>query len=153
MKIIFFFVTTLICLVGYSQVTIKKDYLIKTQWASKDNDSLFFKLDTIQLVKLNSIDSSNLATYFNGNDYITIKLNKGGKMQLSTHQVKIWSVTTRYGRYKWAFDQTKQVLSLFLNKKRFASFRPISQRQVEVPSKYSDYPPFRTNEISLKRIN
>lgn len=130
--------------------TFNSKYFETSKWASNNKDSLFFKADTIKLIKLFG-ESKDIASYFEGNNFITLEFKKHKKLKLFTTQVDSWSVSSKRGKYKWGFNKKNRTLNLYFNNKLFASFIPSSEREVEIRSNYIGKPIEKTIELALQR--
>jgi hypothetical protein len=138
-----------------AQVFTRK-YFEKTKWASKSNDSLFFKADTVKLVKtvedtyfING-QGMNVPRYFNS-DYVQLEFYKNKKLKLSTVKLEEWVIGTFVGEYKWVYQKPKRTLNLYLNGILLCSFViiPNSAKKISIPSLYAKQPSIETIEISL----
>ena len=140
-----------------AQVFSKK-YFEETKWASKSNDSLFFKADTVKLVKtvedtyfING-QGMNIPRYFYS-DFVQLEFYKNKKLKLSTVKLEEWLVGTFEGEYKWEYHKLKFSLDLYLNGIVLSSFViiPNSEKKIFLPSLYANQPSIETIEISLLR--
>jgi len=146
------------CSISTAQPFSKK-YFELTKWASNNTDSLFFKSDTVRLVKiiddtyLTDGKSMDVDEYFGDANYLMLEFAKQNKLVLTTTNRNAEYIRKLRGSYTWDFNTSKKILYLYLNKKLLASFILIShsQRRVNIRGKYMDKPKVETIEISLKR--
>lgn len=151
------FISFFLCSFAEGQNAFNKTYFEKTIWASLNKDSLFFKLDTIKMVKINKklpLNDKNIMqvdAFFNENNYVTLNFKKHKKLELSSYNVRAWMRTTKVGTYNWMFKNIDKSINLFFEGKLFASFVPIYENQTWVPSSHTDIP-IQTTEITLIRV-
>ena len=158
MKPLFFLIA--ICLFCYSNSyaqSFNAKYFESTMWASAARDSIFFKADTIKLVKVIEdtyfINGKAMAVedYFHNYNYFVLKLLKKNKLKFSEFLIEEWLISTSPEANKWEYNIRTKSLDLFKNGKLFASFIPIPKSQVivEIKSSYNGDPKLKTVEISL----
>jgi hypothetical protein len=140
---------------------LNKKYFENSKWASFNKDQLFYKLDTIKLVRIVEnkfiIDSKfmNVADYFEDNDYVTLEFFKRDSLSVYATLIESWSIYTIKGEYKWKFNPKEKTLDLLLNGKVFMVLFPIpgSERKLKLKSQIAGNPDIATVEITLKKIS
>jgi len=137
---------------------IKSINFKKTDWFTNNNDKNFFKSDSITLYKiLNKKDefvklsSGLIKTEQNENkDFTDLEFRRNGKLKMTDTSIENWTETEHLGKWKWKFDNDKNVLSFYLDKKLFSSFVVVSQER--------DYLTWNTDDkvqfyvLKLKRV-
>jgi len=127
-----------------------------TEWASYNKDSAFFKLDTVQLLRIYSkgdglmSDTLNVARFFE-TDFVNMTFNDSANMIFNFTILDDWITKTVHGTYNWNYDRKRNILSLYFKGKLFSQFAPLYTRQVSVPSRF-DTPDVNTVILYLKRI-
>ena len=132
-------------------------YFESTMWASAARDSIFFKADTIKLVKVVKdtyfINGKAMAVedYFYNYNYFVLKFLKKKRLIFSEALIEEWMIKTRLEDTKWEYNIKSKSLDLFKNGKLLSSFIPIPKSEVivKIKSKYNGDPYLKTVEISL----
>lgn len=144
------------CCTAKGQVKYKVSHFESAVLVSGNKDSLFFKSDTINLLKIGnksfqeSQETYDLSGYFKS-DYISLELRKDNSSMFFFINVDSWTISNKTGTYNWNFDEKNQTLTLFYKNKLFASFTPVLEREVEIKSNYAGRYALKTKEIILRR--
>ncbi|MGC4100492.1 hypothetical protein [Ferruginibacter sp.] len=154
MKTILLLLLTLNCFTSKGQVGFNKKYFENTAWASKNSDSLFFKADTITIIKTTGrLNSPGMKEYFKNSNFVTFNPGKAGRMKFFMHYEHERVTITLIGTYKWNFDKASQVLNLFYNDVSIGCFVAISETATVIPSVSIGVPDLKTTAVLLKRVN
>ncbi|CAM3543336.1 hypothetical protein [Aequorivita lipolytica] len=109
----------------------------KTEWFTNNSNKDFFKSDSITLYKiLNKKDefvklsSGIIKTEQNENkDFTDLEFRRNGKLKMTDTNIENWTETEHLGKWKWEFNNDKNVLSFYLDKKLYSSFVVVSQER------------------------
>lgn len=139
----------------------KKDF-IQTDWFTENIDSLFFKSDTIRLIKYSNYgpewDKEEFAEYemkyFNHGHYINFEFKRFGNFQFwETYNNYMIYVPIIIAPFKWKFDKKNQVLLVFKGNDVYLKLKPLSIRHIEIESRYAEQKDLLiTTELTLKKI-
>ena len=116
---------------------IKSINFKKTKWFTNNNDKNFYKSDSITLYKiLNKMDefvklnNGLIKTEQNENkDFTDLEFKRSGKLKLTDTSIENWTETEHLGKWKWKFNNEKNELSFYLDKKLYSSFNIVSQER------------------------
>ncbi|PWU02600.1 MAG: hypothetical protein C5B52_05105 [Bacteroidetes bacterium] len=145
--------------IAQSQIKYLKQNFEYTRWATVNHDSLFFKSDTVRLLRLDNdvsptnSDSMDLAGFYGNKDFMFIFFNNANEFQPSAVIVESWSIIRKKGNFLWNFNRSKQVLTLNFNNKICLKYKPILEKGVKIKSSYVGHAPFQSTELLLKRLN
>ncbi len=122
--------------------------------------------DTLKLIKHSTFapkwasESSNQKEYaefemkyLNTGDFVEFGFTNHKKMHLSwRHRNSMHIVPC--GQWTWAFDKKTRVVSFYDWEKKLAfSFRPISERQIEIESRFAEHKSLLTTiELTIIRV-
>lgn len=128
-------------------------FISGTSWFVSNNDNSFFKTDTVRLIKYATKDKyEDEASFFGGDDFLTLSLQKNKALRFQTHLVESWTVSEKKGKYQWKFDNQSQELNLYFHKNLFGSFILLSTKPIKVKSKFAGEPSVNTIEVTMKRM-
>ena len=127
-----------------SQIFSKNDFA-NTEWFTNNYDSLFFKSDTVALIKYSNLISDNLGfkeyseseqKIFNHGYYIHLQFYKNGQMNF-------WVVSyeknskSKVGERTWGFNKKTNALEIKRNKVIEFELTPLSKNEIELKSQYA----------------
>ncbi len=148
----------LIFSLDFSGQTFNSNYFLKTSWFCNDKDSSFFKSDTVRFIKYKNTGpigytnekAENESRYFNHGDRVELNFQKPKKLGLtSIRQNSIGSVTSGW---IWTINNKTNLLTIS-NTTFLFIFRPVSQRQIKLTSRFALQPDsLVTTELILIRI-
>ena len=136
-----------------------KHFFDNTRWFSENRDSMFFKADTIKWIQ-NINPAPNWTTeknaekdygYLNSWEHVQFELKHNNIMILIK---KYGSSATVYASetWQWNYNKKRKVVEIYFKEKLIASFKPISQREIKIESKFSGSKPLTTHELTLTRV-
>jgi len=141
-----------------SQIITKKD-LNKSYWFTDNKDSVFFKSDTIKIIKY-----SNQSPEWSKTDYAECEqeyLGHGKYIELGFGKFKALNYTEIYysssmidlaSKYNWDF-KNDLILRILKNNKPICSLKPISLKEVEIKSRFAEQKDLlKTQELTFVRI-
>jgi len=116
---------------------IKSINFKKTEWFTNNNDKNFFKSDSITLYKILNkkdefvkLNNGLIKTEQNKNkDFTNLEFKRNRKLKMTDTSIENWTETEHLGKWKWKFDNDKNILSLYLDKKIYSSFIVVSQER------------------------
>ena len=141
--------------------TFNKKYFTKTDWFSNNKDSIFYTTDTLKFIKHCNLGpewapkeyAEYEMKYLNHGDYIVLGFKRHKKINFS------WCIDNYIGvvpggQWTWTFDEKTNQLKIYNDKKTvIGSFRPISERQIKIESRFADQKDLlTTTELTLIRI-
>jgi hypothetical protein len=139
-----------------------KKYFTKTKWFSNNIDSTYYHSDTIKLIKYTTLVQPGWSNkkdyaeyemkYLKHGDFVVITLDRHGKMNYyERYQNYIGLVGTE--KWSWEFNNKSSNLDFYKNGQLSSSFRPLSERQINIESKYAEQKsPLITTELTLVRV-
>lgn len=152
----------LINISSYGQ-SFSKKFIKNTEWFSDNKDSLFFKKDTIRLVKYppklqkryNKYDiqyNECEYKYLNHLEYIKLEFKKNGNLNLTQ---KNWHLGIGYpeGMFTWDFRKKEGIISIYKLKKLKDKFKILNTKEIEIDSKHLNNTPLKTTELTMIRIH
>jgi|GEM_PF-1280277 len=144
-KVLLILVCLFLAFLATGQTLRKKDF-VNTEWFSNNLDSLFYKTDTVKLIKYSNIAPKNRGfhgyaesefKFLKHGYYIQLQFNKAGSMDF--WDIKYEMAATYYkGATTWTFDNNENVLLIFRFGKLEFKLKPILVKEVELESKYAD---------------
>ena len=116
---------------------IKSINFKKTEWFTNNNDKNFFKSDSITLYKILNkkdefvkLNNGLIKTEQNKNkDFTTLEFKRNRKLKIIDTNIENWTETEHLGKWKWKFNNEKNELSFYLNKKLYSTFNIVSQER------------------------
>ncbi len=122
----------------------KKDF-VKTDWFTENIDSLFFKSDTIRLIKHSNKGpewakdeyAESQILYLKHGDYLNFRFKMFGNFEY-------WETSKNYinivpiANFTWKFDKRKQSVIVFKNKVLFFELKPISIKEIKLESRFAE---------------
>ncbi len=127
-----------------SQVFSKNDFA-NTEWFTNNYDSLFFKSDTVTLIKYSNLISNNLGfneyaeseqKLLNHGYYIHLQFCKNGIMNFWVISYEK-SSKSKFGERTWSFNKKNNTLEIKRNKIIEFELRPLSKIEIELESQYA----------------
>jgi hypothetical protein len=155
-KGIILFLSLIIGQLVISQNLSKKDF-INFEWYSNNNDSLFFKSDTIRLIKYNNINKQisgkEFTLYyesesFDDSESVKFQFKRNGKLLVWVRNYHISSVPI-IGERKWKINKEKTLLIIYKNKIKEWSFKLVKKTQIEFENKGQS---FTTTELIMNKM-
>ncbi len=144
--------------INASGQTFNDRFFLQTSWFSNDKDSSFFKSDTIRLIKYSNLGptgytqekAENESKYLNHGDRVELTFYKKKKLGLtSTRQNYIGSFIPGW---TWIINSKTNLLAVSLSNVFHFTFRPVSQRQIKLSSRFALQPDsLTTTELTLVR--
>ena len=143
-----------------------RKYFAKTEWFSYNKDSLFYTADTLKLIKHanpapewaseSSIQKEYAEfemTYLNTGDFVEVGFDSYKKMHLSWRQNNYMTISPA-AQWTWTFDKKTEVISFYDAYKKLAfAFRPISEKQVKIKSRFAEHQKLLTTiELTVVRV-
>lgn len=135
-KIIIFIVALLSVNNSFAQIISKKDF-VKTEWFSENTDSLFYKNDTIRLIKFSNIQDSGegYKIYYErgilaGNQTVQLQFNRKGDMNFWVIYYHM-GTKSRHKERKWKIDEKSNELIIIRNGVIEFRLKPIKKRIIE----------------------
>jgi hypothetical protein len=126
--------------------TYYKKYFEKTSWFSNNKDSNFFKSDTLRIIKHSNFGpkwspkeyAESEMKYLNHGDFVEFGFGRHNIVNLS-YQYHNYMNEVPGGQWSWTFDKKTNLLTIYDGEnKLFFSFRPISERQIKIESRFSE---------------
>lgn len=116
---------------------IKSINFKKTEWFTNNDDKNFFTSDSITLYKILNkkdgfvkLNNGLIKTEQNENkDFTNLEFKRSGKLKLTDTNIENWTETEHLGKWKWTFNNEKNELSFYLNKKLYSTFNVVSQKR------------------------
>ncbi len=116
---------------------IKRINFKKTEWFTNNHNRNFHKSDSITLYKILNkkdefikLNSGLIKAEQNENkDFTDLEFKRNGKLKMNDTSIKNWTETEHLGKWKWMFNNDKNILSFYLDKKLYSSFVVISQER------------------------
>ena len=111
MKIIVTILFGLMCVLQVNAQKLTRKTFAKTEWFSDNYDSIFYKSDTIKLIKYSNLVSNDLGfneyaesegLLFKNPIYVHFKFNRFGTLDFWNIEYH-WSTVSRMGERKWRF--------------------------------------------------
>jgi hypothetical protein len=132
----------------------EKKFFAKTDWYTNNDADIFYKSDTIVLFQHNICNYPiDIKTYCESE---TRQFKHGNIIQVSFGKRNKMTLTARHGNgyqiridQKWQLDKNNNLV-LKPDEKNIYTFKPISSRQVNVPSDYATE--VTTTELTLTRV-
>ena len=121
-------------------------------FVSKNADSLFFKSDTVKLILISGKPKMDIVIHFDTTDYVELGFKNCSKLTFSNHRVESWDHFTLKGKYSWNYQKKSRELNLFFQRKKFLSFKVISERDIKVNAVIGTQPQVETKEITLVKL-
>ena len=129
---------------SYSQ-SFDKKYFIKSDWFSNNKDSLFFKADTIRLLKYNNIVIGDYSQeeeydefemiYFDHGQYVQLEFDRYGKMKFNIVNDNI-DVLQFLENPIWKFNNKTQELTIdHFDGLYLVKFKVLTENSVKINSK------------------
>jgi hypothetical protein len=127
-----------------SQIFSKNDFA-NTEWFTNNYDSLFFKSDTVALIKYSNLISDNLSfneyseseqKFLNHGYYIHLQFYKNGQMNFWVISYEK-SSKSKVGERTWKFNKEKNALEIKNNKIIEFELTPLSKNEIELESQYA----------------
>ncbi len=141
--------------------TFNKKCFTNTDWFSNNKDSAFYKLDTLEFIKYSNFGPPWAAKehaeyemkYLNHGDFVVLGFRRHGKLNFSWRYKNSMGVIPG-GQWTWTFDSKTNQLKIYEDKKVVAGvFRPVSERQVKIESRFAEQKGLlTTTELTLVRI-
>ncbi|WP_430401195.1 hypothetical protein [Flavobacterium sp.] len=138
-----------------------KKYFVKTAWFVNNKDSIFYKSDTLKLIKHVNLSpkwsgngklySENEMEYFGHGDFVEIKFERQGELYFN------WRVKNSKFRFpilpwNWKYKKNEQTIEIHDDKDLLIlKFKPIFEKQIEITSRY-DKNKMKTVELTVVRI-
>ena len=154
----FGFLLFVFCFVANARAQkIDSDFFLGDEWAIRNGDSLFFKSDTLRMIKLAKRQSKqsrniavNLADYYK-TDFVLINFVSKKKAHISYVSINSWLMSRRKGSYTWKFNDGDQVLGLYYNRQPVLVAKIAGVESIVVPSNIAGDVPFAVEELILIR--
>ncbi|MES2284105.1 MAG: hypothetical protein V4547_00370 [Bacteroidota bacterium] len=160
--------TALVCL----QSTIicgqsfNKKYFSNTDWFSNNRDSIFFKADTLKFIKYSNLAPKLALRQSSRKEYAESEMNylsSGNYVEYGFERHKMLyfcEITNNYmcavaglETWKWKFEKKTNLLNFYYNDKLFSTFRFISEKQINIESKYAEQKDLLTTiELTAIRV-
>ncbi len=147
LKIIILVFSLLIVQDNYAQILSKKDFS-KTEWFSDNTDSIFYKNDTIRLIKFSNIQDSGKGYkifYERGiladNQTVQFQFNRNGNMNFWVIYYHMGTISKLKER-KWKIDKKLNEFIIFRNGEIEFRLKPIAIKEIE----------FKVNDNNYKTI-
>lgn len=147
--------TTILC-----GQTFNEKYFIKTDWFSNNKDSVFFRADTLKLIKYSNFGTiltpkkyaESEIKYLNHGDYVTLSFKKYKKIDFSWRYDNYIGLVSG-GQWTRTFDKKTNELKIYNDKKELiASFKPISEKKIKIESIFLEQKNLLTTiELTLLR--
>jgi len=127
-----------------SQIFSKNDFT-NTEWFTNNYDSLFFKSDTVTLIKYSNLNSNNLGfnehseseqKFLNHGYYIHLQFCKNGQMNFWVISYEKCSKSI-IGERTWSFNKKNNALEIKRNKIIEFELTPLSKNEIELESQYA----------------
>ena len=121
-KVLLLFICLFLAFQAIGQSLRKKDF-VNTEWFSNNLDSLFYKTDTVKLLKYSNFAPTNRGfdgyaesefKFLKHGYYIQLQFKKAGRMNFS--DIKYEMAATSLDR-TWTFNKNENVLFIFRNGK------------------------------------
>jgi hypothetical protein len=151
-----FFSSTILC-----GQTFSEKYFTKTDWFSNNKDSVFYTADTLKFIKYSNFgpelapkeNAEYEMKYLKHGDYVVFGFNGQQKMDFSWRYNNYISVVPG-GQWTWTFDSKTNQLKIYNDKKMVVgTFRPLSERQVKIESRFAEQKDLlTTTELTLIKI-
>lgn len=136
-----------------------KKKFIKTDWLSDNMNDNFFKSDTIRLIK-RSIVANNWQSkeydefeldLFNHGYYVELGFRRSNKMKFNLRELNYRTIMY-IEDWKWIYNKKDNTISIYNNHNKYLfSFIPISEKQVEIKSKFNNQK-ITTTELTVLKI-
>ncbi|NUY82678.1 hypothetical protein HUK80_17380 [Flavobacterium sp. MAH-1] len=139
-KIIFLFL--FLSLNSIAQVNSK--ILGKSYWLSQNENSEFFKSDTVEIISFSPLKSekdkwneSKFKSELNDNkDFVELSFKSNHRLKFSTINIDTWEVSEFKGNQVWQFNEKKQTINLKF-KALDLNFKIINLKYEIVKSRFS----------------
>lgn len=142
--------------------SFSKKKIKNTEWFSDNIDSVFFKRDTIKLIKYTQksqqqfnkfefqYDESEYE-YLGHLEYVKLGFKKGSNFNFN--QIN-WSQGISYvrGVLFWKYDENNMIISIYENKNLKYSFKISSVREIDIVSKTLDQKIIKSTELTLIKL-
>ena len=136
-----------------------KKNLNNTDWLSDNMNDSFFKSDTIRLFKRSIVakkwqkkeyDEFEL-DIFNHGYYVELGFRRANKMKFNLRELNYRTIMY-IEDWKWIYNKKNNIFSIYNNHNEYLfSFIPISEKQVEVKSKFNNQK-ITTTELTVLKI-
>jgi hypothetical protein len=153
-KGIFIFFSLLIVQSIVSQTISKKDFL-NSEWFSNNNDSLFFKSDTISLIKCSNLIESGKGyniyheTYLLKNpESVIFEFKRYRKLNYWVTYYHQGSIS-KIGERTWKFDDKKNELTIYKKANTEWIFKIIGNNKIEFKSEEDE---LETSELIMIKM-
>ncbi|WP_339839607.1 hypothetical protein, partial [uncultured Flavobacterium sp.] len=137
----------------------EKKYFVKTAWFVNNKDSIFYKSDTLKLIKHVNLGpewsgkeySENEMEYFGHGDFVEIKFERHSNLHFN------WRVGNSHFiiptlPWKWKYKKDDQTIEIRDDKDiLILKCQPIFEKQIEITSRY-DKNIMKTVELTVVRI-
>ena len=145
MRNVLILILSLIVVHSISAQTIISKNFRNTEWFSNNTDSLFFKCDTIRLIKYSNIHFSGkgYTTYYESeslNDVhcVHFQFKKNGNMHFWI-QDSYMSTKSIINERTWLINRKTRELKIFRNGVLEFAFKPISVREIKFTDRNQNY--------------
>ena len=121
--------------IGLSAQSLTKSDFKKTEWFANNEQSNFYKADTISLLRIlespredEDLNKTFVRLQINKQkDIKELKFKGSGRLKLENLNVENWTVTEFESKCKWKFDPDNQILNIYIGKDLFYSFKVVSR--------------------------
>jgi hypothetical protein len=130
----------------------------KTEWFTNNHNTNFHKSDSITLYKILNkkddfvkLNNGLIKTEQNENKNFTdLEFKRNGKLKMTDTRIEHWTEAQHLGKWKWKFNNDKNILSFYLDKKLYSSFVVFSQERDYLIWNNDEYVQFYV--LKLKRL-
>lgn len=146
---------------SYGQSFSKKQ-IKKTEWFSDNKDSVFFKRDTIKLIKYTQKSQQQFNKYdiqfdereydYLGHlEYVTLGFMKARNFSFTQ---KNWSLGIGYaeGLLFWSYDDKNCILSIYKRKNLIHRFKVLNWNEIDITSNKNKNEKIKSIELTLLRL-
>jgi len=146
---------------SYGQEFTRKQ-LKKTEWFADNKDSIFFKTDTIKLIKYVQKSQQQFSKHqiqydvsehehLGHLEYVKLGYKKGGNFNFD--QIN-WSRGISYvrGVLFWKYDENNMIISIYENKNLIYRFKILNLREINLVSKKNKNETIKSTELTLLHL-